>query len=616
MKQLRLIACILSLSALALLFYGAFLPGSAAYARPSITISQPAHGTVVAGTVTIVVAYRSTTGDDVTHLEFWVDKQLAKAVKLNKPAAEGTYSFRWDTAALSTGLHSLTAIAYDAQNSFADVAVSVYKQSKPDSQPPAVGLDGLRDGQVVSGVTHLVANVLDSISSHLMVMFFVNNRLLAGTNVPPYRYSWDTTRVPNGPATLKVEAWDGSANLGQSPSVTVYVDNPGGRTLPGERPSTAVPPAAVAPPAPARPRLMPQSARASIPPEELAPAPLQSPETAAATPRPTPARRPELALTLGAPKLDQVAIAPAPGRVASFTPASPSGASGAERRLAEPGTRPVLSAGARQAGTQVAAAYPASAAAVFSPAGPRAAMPGSVSGRPRLSAPTAPAAGVAVVGPSSSPSAVDASPEIIAVTGTLAVPPTRDEARPATPSKPNVSAPLSQPGVLIAVVDRAKQRAVPLAVVVPRHSQPPDKRASMPEGVAPAPAVKRLVVTTPGKGTMTMVYNGSPVSFPDVKPFSREGMALAPFRRIFEHGGGAVLWNHLIKQVTASGDGRKVEFTIGKDEALINGKSVTLDLAPFIKDGRSIVPLSFVRDALDVTVEYDPASGKITIAAR
>ena len=49
---------------------------------------------------------------------------------------------------------------------------------------------------------------------------------------------------------------------------------------------------------------------------------------------------------------------------------------------------------------------------------------------------------------------------------------------------------------------------------------------------------------------------------------------------------------------------------------MVGGQPVQLQVAPSLKNGRTIVPVSFLREALDVVVEYDPATGRITIAAK
>ena len=65
-----------------------------------------------------------------------------------------------------------------------------------------------------------------------VVSFFVNNRLAGMTNHPPFQYTWDTERVPNGVHTVKIQAmYDGHPVSEKSLQVVVRNSN-GARTLP------------------------------------------------------------------------------------------------------------------------------------------------------------------------------------------------------------------------------------------------------------------------------------------------------------------------------------------------------------------------------------------------
>jgi len=94
---------------------------------------------------------------------------------------------------------------------------------------------------------------------------------------------------------------------------------------------------------------------------------------------------------------------------------------------------------------------------------------------------------------------------------------------------------------------------------------------------------------------------------------SADGVALTPFRHLFEHVGGKVGWNNTDKVVDANGMGQKVEFKIGQDFAMVNGSQVGFEKASFLESGRAIVPLSFVQRLLNVDVRYDPATKHVLI---
>lgn len=58
---------------------------------------------------------------------------------------------------------------------------------------------------------------------------------------------------------------------------------------------------------------------------------------------------------------------------------------------------------------------------------------------------------------------------------------------------------------------------------------------------------------------------------------------------------------------------RRIELRIGNKNALIDGESVMLDVAPIIKDGRTLVPLRFIGEAFGAWVDYDEYDQSITI---
>jgi hypothetical protein len=49
---------------------------------------------------------------------------------------------------------------------------------------------------------------------------------------------------------------------------------------------------------------------------------------------------------------------------------------------------------------------------------------------------------------------------------------------------------------------------------------------------------------------------------------------------------------------------KQIKLTIGSDVILVNGSPLKMDVAPFIKNGRTFVPLRFVSEALGAKVDY------------
>ena len=119
----------------------------------------------------------------------------------------------------------------------------------------------------------------------------------------------------------------------------------------------------------------------------------------------------------------------------------------------------------------------------------------------------------------------------------------------------------------------------------------------------------------PNLPTFPILLNNQYVEF-DVNPRVTGGIPLTPFRHLIEKAGGEVKWLGVEKAVDAKADGRTIWLRIGEKTARINDLPVSLEVAPFLERGRTIVPLSFIRDSLNVEVEYDPSTGHVLITTK
>lgn len=115
-----------------------------------------------------------------------------------------------------------------------------------------------------------------------------------------------------------------------------------------------------------------------------------------------------------------------------------------------------------------------------------------------------------------------------------------------------------------------------------------------------------------GVNTFSVLYNGRFVEF-DVQPRVDEGIPMTPFRHLIEKAGGMVEWLKSAKEVNASADGLKIWFKVGDANAKVNDQAFKLEMAPYIDRGRTIVPLTFMRDALKVNIDFDPSTGHVLI---
>jgi hypothetical protein len=118
-----------------------------------------------------------------------------------------------------------------------------------------------------------------------------------------------------------------------------------------------------------------------------------------------------------------------------------------------------------------------------------------------------------------------------------------------------------------------------------------------------------------GVGTFAISLNNNFVDFHGVDPRVDEGVPMTPIRYLLEDDGGKVEWVHATKQVHANAQGNKIDLQIGHPNATVNSNTVSMEKAPYIDRGRTIVPLSFVKTALKVQVQYDKKTGHVLITS-
>lgn len=91
----------------------------------------------------------------------------------------------------------------------------------------------------------------------------------------------------------------------------------------------------------------------------------------------------------------------------------------------------------------------------------------------------------------------------------------------------------------------------------------------------------------------------------DVQPENLGGRLLVPLRGIFEALGAQVSWNAPAKTITAQKGGSQISMQVNNAQAYVNGKVIGLDQAPTIKNGRTLVPLRFISEALGADVAWN-----------
>lgn len=108
--------------------------------------------------------------------------------------------------------------------------------------------------------------------------------------------------------------------------------------------------------------------------------------------------------------------------------------------------------------------------------------------------------------------------------------------------------------------------------------------------------------------------DGVEIQFPDQKAYiNSDNRTLVPVRFVSEALGAEVDWNQDTKQVNVKHNGQDISLTIGEKKALVNEREITLDTTADIVNSRTMVPLRFVSECLEVEVEWNGAQRAVYI---
>ncbi len=99
----------------------------------------------------------------------------------------------------------------------------------------------------------------------------------------------------------------------------------------------------------------------------------------------------------------------------------------------------------------------------------------------------------------------------------------------------------------------------------------------------------------------------------DVPPVVRDGRSYLPARALLTALGLEVAWDGHRRAVTATGQGRTIVLKVDNDLALVDGRPVPLDAAPFVWRDRVLLPVRFAAETMGLTVRWDPGSREVHV---
>ena len=113
---------------------------------------------------------------------------------------------------------------------------------------------------------------------------------------------------------------------------------------------------------------------------------------------------------------------------------------------------------------------------------------------------------------------------------------------------------------------------------------------------------------------ITVLVNGVQVEFKNAKPVIIEGRTLVPMRDIFEALGLVVGWDAETKTVTGKKGVTDISLTIGKNKIYVDGKAQTIDVPAQIISGSTMVPLRAIGNSVGCKVSWDQNTRTVNIS--
>ncbi|MDI6905880.1 MAG: copper amine oxidase N-terminal domain-containing protein [Thermoanaerobacterales bacterium] len=110
-----------------------------------------------------------------------------------------------------------------------------------------------------------------------------------------------------------------------------------------------------------------------------------------------------------------------------------------------------------------------------------------------------------------------------------------------------------------------------------------------------------------------LLVNSKEHKFGDVPPVIKDGRVLIPVRAVTVALGGQVDWDPEARTVTVTLGDTVLKIAVDDLKATVNGAVYDLDVPAKAEQGRVVVPLRFIAQALGYEVGYDSSTGDVTV---
>ncbi|MBR2566129.1 MAG: CotH kinase family protein [Paenibacillus sp.] len=136
--------------------------------------------------------------------------------------------------------------------------------------------------------------------------------------------------------------------------------------------------------------------------------------------------------------------------------------------------------------------------------------------------------------------------------------------------------------------------------------------------LTPLPAASETdTESTVSKDTaIAVTLNGNRLTFPDQSPLMQDGRVMIPLNALLEALGAEVEWDKKTKTVTAVLNDQTFVLQIGSSAATVNGETLQMDTPSIIQNNRTLVPVRFISEGLSLKVDWNSNNALVSLTSK
>lgn len=113
-------------------------------------------------------------------------------------------------------------------------------------------------------------------------------------------------------------------------------------------------------------------------------------------------------------------------------------------------------------------------------------------------------------------------------------------------------------------------------------------------------------------GQKSLTANGQSKTM-EVAPVMKGASTYIPIKYVLDTFGGRAVWDAANQRITVTRGGKVMDLTVGDTDFILNGKRKGANVAPYISNGRTLVPLRLVSEQLGLNVKWEQKTKTVTI---